>query len=73
MGWKAPALIDYVSGMRDVEGFYCIGREGLDNISKNLAKNGLSIDRFSSVEANSFGTSSPGRLWQSFSSSPSRR
>ena len=46
---QPPALIDYVSGMRDVEAFYCIGREGLDNISKNLARNGLAIEQFGSV------------------------
>jgi SAM-dependent methyltransferase len=46
---QPPRLIDYVSGMHDVEAFYCIGQEGVDNISKNLAKNGLSIDRFGAV------------------------
>jgi SAM-dependent methyltransferase len=46
---QPPRLIDYVSGMYDVEAFYCIGKEGLANISKHLAKHGLSIDRFGSV------------------------
>jgi SAM-dependent methyltransferase len=46
---QPPRLIDYVSGMYDVEAFYCIGKEGVANISKNLAKNGLAIDRFGSV------------------------
>jgi ubiquinone/menaquinone biosynthesis C-methylase UbiE len=46
---QPPRLIDYVSGMYDVEAFYCIGKEGVANIQKNLARNGLALERFGSV------------------------
>ena len=46
---QPPKLIHFVSGMYDVEAFYCIGKEAVANIQKNLAKHGLSIDRFGSV------------------------
>lgn len=63
---QPPTLIHFVSGVYDMEAFYHNGKEGAAVIVRNLAKHGLSMERFAEVLDFGCGCGRILRHWEKF-------